>query len=1729
MSPRDANAASGGPRQPKRDHDSWRKEGKRSPAGARSAGTSRAWWSVRQRKSDEQVSFRTKVALSVITLLALVGALVRVVWRPHHQVPLIALTVTNYRSELLPLNGWTQEDVIRFKDIADDDGDSWFGSSRGEISWPDDPSSPGGAPTELNRADDFKDALKAYLNEVQPGNNPDTAIVYISAHGAVDDDHKPCLLLGYSNPHDPGKPGKRDAWLRVEEIFRIIEGSSRVGTTLVVFDSNRMASNAACGLLYQDFASRLEDLVTGLDGAKSIVVINSASDGEIGWEAPELAGSVFGYYFGEGLAGEADENGDGAVTFQELIAYLQNSVDSYVQHRRNSRQLPKLCAPSNARRNWERQEVVHCNRHVSARQIALQADRIEKARQIWGNPEGWQELDGLWRQRDEHKPENAQWMPDKACRLYQLQPVKWSKFERDLIRAEHALMAGKAYEPLAIELLQKAHVFADSNASPRGEVISDHNLPLALQRTGEGGNKDLRDAVAEWDKLTTNPSLDLVALRGFAERQRTALSVLPIEVHFAAMLGGHLEPTREAGPPELLQAALTARRLAEVASSPWDKRTIPWFQAEVDRGDQLRRGAEDILFVGPGSTSDEADWLKAELTKYGDANQEYGRAKEHADQIANAYYLRDVGAVDIPHLADWSWQSLELQRIFPESGDDETKIDDLRKAALNADLARVGMVAELIKDWESLTELLAGKPTTNEDSRKRIVNAAAKFRDKLGVARDSVKQLAKSGPGEQYRVGVIQRHLAYPLLTAATREEIRGEVMRQMSKYAVERYSTGGKADLLKFEQPPDNLLDKHPYFLWIPPSSADEDKAFSQESLRDRFDAQGKFVREQLRGAPSGLVAFLENYHKELLNVRSFESRLREELAPGDIHALRKPLAAGDLVVRKVAAWHDDWPTSTQDKLVDHPNVERLRHFDLHQLMIWQARRTLDDFWGGDDAAKPFFDVAAESYLNRDKLTSEDKRLWAYSEWLLDQRREAARQFRQSPSITSSQAVMNTAAPIEVRLDVALPSGDGLPHGVAALYLLADAKQSDSLLLTPAGHSNKQLPGHRIGVPLGKLPEGEKLAGIRTQLPGHGARYDFDAPASASGGSNVVESRLWYRGHTNSHPIRLSPAGVKIEFVAEKIEPAEVRVRSSDRVRTSVMFVFDCSLSMLDPMRSESGASVTRMDAARSTLVNILHQSTMQEFRGGVGLRLYGHRFNFKPRSNDHLLSPYAKEQEAALQAKGQQLAWIHPGADVELVYQVAPLTSTSRGEIESLLQRLRPHGTTPLYHAIRDSLEDPVERGQARRIIVLTDGLNQQQDLPLGEQTTAKTLLSDNIAPRPGITVDVIGFGEDFRTTAGQAQTKDIEELGAVCKKFGGTLYTAQTTKDLLDYLKESLDPGKFNVTPVAAAQQNPGAGELNFNSTWTEDSSLRMRELSARIPYKVTTSGIQGQPSMNILLQGNERIELILDRTGTNLTLAYPRFYYDRRTSDVDALSRDEPPKGIGKVVALGNERYWVCSAVSPFWKDSNRSRTFVVQFQNANLARFTPRPAEAWIEISPLDDDGNPDAEKSYSFCELKFEPRAPVPQIYCEARAFPEQARSARIDVWFSMDRLPPTDTQIVPVNQLVGTGLQVEGSEVRVRAEISSEAVGKGGTIVLHEIRPATLAGKPKAQVKIEFDERRGSPSRCVHDYTLGRHVFEFPEHVVVKDCQVRLIGVERFKQLTTKSHFTLKDDLGKR
>ena len=121
-------------------------------------------------------------------------------------------------------------------------------------------------------------------------------LIYVSAHGVVNRDGEPCLLVEDSSPLDAA------TWLPVKNLCeRICEVKPDERTRKVlVLDCNRIEVSGQCGLLYNSFAEQLKDLVENkLDKkvCRNLVVLNSTSPGEVAWAAPELGGSAFGYFF----------------------------------------------------------------------------------------------------------------------------------------------------------------------------------------------------------------------------------------------------------------------------------------------------------------------------------------------------------------------------------------------------------------------------------------------------------------------------------------------------------------------------------------------------------------------------------------------------------------------------------------------------------------------------------------------------------------------------------------------------------------------------------------------------------------------------------------------------------------------------------------------------------------------------------------------------------------------------------------------------------------------------------------------------------------------------------------------------------------------------------------------------------------------------------------------------------------------------------------------------------------------------------------------------------------------------------------------------------------------------------------------------------------------------------------------------------------------------------------
>ena len=75
---------------------------------------------------------------------------------------------------------------------------------------------------------------------------------------------------------------------------------------------------------------------------EGIVLLNSCSEGEVSQEDEKLGHGVFMHFVLQGLAGQADKDGDQKVTFNELVRYTSKETKLHVEKRYNDSQRPKV-------------------------------------------------------------------------------------------------------------------------------------------------------------------------------------------------------------------------------------------------------------------------------------------------------------------------------------------------------------------------------------------------------------------------------------------------------------------------------------------------------------------------------------------------------------------------------------------------------------------------------------------------------------------------------------------------------------------------------------------------------------------------------------------------------------------------------------------------------------------------------------------------------------------------------------------------------------------------------------------------------------------------------------------------------------------------------------------------------------------------------------------------------------------------------------------------------------------------------------------------------------------------------------------------------------------------------------------------------------------------------------------------------------------------------------------
>jgi hypothetical protein len=185
------------------------------------------------------------------------------------------------------------------------------------------------------------EVIRTRLERLRGKGRDDAVVFYLSTHAVVDADGNVQLLARDSHTFTP------DTLLPLEEVIDALrQCPSR--KKLLVLD----VMPASGGLLElgatEDAAADLIDreLARSDKAAKPgdppLAVLVPCSPGEVALWSASLGRSVFGHFFAEGLRDrEADADGNGWISVEELAKYLTRRVDAWSRHHRDRPQRPR--------------------------------------------------------------------------------------------------------------------------------------------------------------------------------------------------------------------------------------------------------------------------------------------------------------------------------------------------------------------------------------------------------------------------------------------------------------------------------------------------------------------------------------------------------------------------------------------------------------------------------------------------------------------------------------------------------------------------------------------------------------------------------------------------------------------------------------------------------------------------------------------------------------------------------------------------------------------------------------------------------------------------------------------------------------------------------------------------------------------------------------------------------------------------------------------------------------------------------------------------------------------------------------------------------------------------------------------------------------------------------------------------------------------------------------------
>jgi len=787
-----------------------------------------------------------------------------------------------------------------------------------------------------------------------------TIVLMVAAHGASDD------IGPYVIPQNLNTIGDlSNSVIRVTDIINELSLLPEATHKLVIFDTTGLEECATLGVLDNQFAQSLRLLDARIAAVPNLTILCASDEGQRSWSCAPWRQTVFGHYIVAGLEGRADYDHDGRVTGNELSRYVADRVEKWSWSNREVAQRP-FSLPTGDEGELRGSAI------TLSYIRGMPADDHRKLTD-W---DGYlPEIESVW--KDYQKVSSQKPAPG----VYS--PYLFRRYKDLLLRYEELLLSGQSdvastikvqIEDLAVSIdrirLIPISSALNSLAMPAAVGECQSNPTQAVKWLNEIWSADGKKFDDAWgkicaqadpnhlgtvrlpimnailDRVSADPASTLTHAVDLVHRIADPRAPLPAEIHYMVMLARDLPAGSLSGASiDLVREALRTRKMAERVALgvqeneySYSVEIRPWIKSDVDKADVNRRIAEDLLFATDPAEQPRA-WANIEQ-----AQQTYRIAEDRATQLRSAYATRDDAFAQLPFYSHW------LCHRLPRTGSSPNRQNNLH----------LELVTSLWQKSHDLESILSHESNNQSQSIDRLQQLTAEIQTGLEdiqrIYIDHCEGLLRLQLPEACREIECARLVPFP--SPALRRLLLAHE-DEVSRKLISETMNAGQIDVVATT------------------TSTESRYAFGQRVGRitlaqfdpawfDKVTGNGS---ESYQVVNQRLISLLQepNASQSLLSVGA-EIRRRLVAIPKQITSLQQAYLQGDpRGATNAIEEADQLNRCASGSLAIDPVVrptEWLRKHRLQQLLLWQAKRTVEDHWYSEDpAAPPYFRVTGNRY----------------------------------------------------------------------------------------------------------------------------------------------------------------------------------------------------------------------------------------------------------------------------------------------------------------------------------------------------------------------------------------------------------------------------------------------------------------------------------------------------------------------------------------------------------------------------------------------------------------------------------------------------------------------------------------------------------------------------------------------------------------------------------------------